>query len=72
LKAEPDKKDGLVLEVSARVVGVNGKSTTWSAKLLFADHVRCMAASKHLESCRTNLRNAKMKRLRSMLEQNVE
>lgn len=67
-QAEQDKKDGLVLDVVAQIVDTRGKAVKWAAKLVFADHVRCMAASKHLESCRTNLRNAKMKKLHAMLD----
>jgi len=67
LQAQQDKKDAVNLDLVTKVVDTRGKLVKWSAKLVFADHVRCMAASKHIETSQTNVKNAKMKKLREVL-----
>src|SRR3569833_2146600 len=59
-QVEVDKKDGLILDLTTQIVSsVSHKLVKYSSKLTFEDNVRCMAASKHLESSRLNLRSTK-------------
>jgi len=51
---------------------LNLQKGRWVGKLVFIDHVRCLAATKHLENSRNNIRNGKIKRLKYIFLQPVE
>jgi len=66
---EPDKKDNLSLELSTQVItATSSKFVKYHCRISFEDNVRLMAASKHLETTRSNLKITKMKRLRYIIE----